>query len=71
MNNLCELSTLRIADMKIVLRLFVVLFLFPIQVQVSFSQEAKIKNTFKIVGERKVLHLPKIIGDKNCRIQSR
>lgn len=45
--------------MKIVLRLFVVLFLITIHVHSSFSQAAKVKNTFKIVGERKVPIFPK------------
>jgi TonB family protein len=44
--------------MNIVLRLFISLFLFSIHVQASFSQEVKIKNTFKIVGERKVFTSP-------------
>lgn len=45
--------------MKIVLRLFVVSFLISIHVHSSFSQEAKIKNTYKIIGERKVSIFPK------------
>jgi antitoxin component YwqK of YwqJK toxin-antitoxin module len=45
--------------MKIELRLFVTLFLLIIYAQNSFSQEAKTKNTFKIVGERKVPTFPK------------
>lgn len=44
----------KIVAMKNVLRLFVALYLFSIHVQVSFSQDGKIKNTFKIVGEGKV-----------------
>lgn len=45
--------------MKIELRLFVTLFLLIIHAQNSFSQEAKTKNTFKIVGERRVPIFPK------------
>jgi len=45
--------------MKIVLRLIVVSFLISIHVHSSFSQEAKIKNTYKIIGERKVSIFPK------------
>jgi TonB family protein len=46
--------------MKIVIRWsFVFFFLLAFHVQVSFSQEVKINNNFKIVGERKVPIFPK------------
>jgi len=57
--------------MKIVLRWsFVSFFLLTFHVQASFSQETKIKNTFKIIGERKVSIFPKSLETRSVEYDS-